>query len=82
VRHILVARARAVSSLYAKIPRFLYYILFLGARMGVSEHTDDNHRVFQITLSRTDTELIQSVLDQSKGCCLISTIGDCGAEYR
>lgn len=54
----------------------------LGARMGISEHTDDNLQVFNFTLTDADRDLIQSILDKSKGSKLINLIGDCGAEYR
>ncbi|KZS95641.1 Aldo/keto reductase [Sistotremastrum niveocremeum HHB9708] len=56
--------------------------VLIGTRMGVSEHVEDNHRVFTFQLSDTDRTAIDGVLDQSRRHNLISTIGDCGAEYR
>ncbi|KAH9858398.1 Aldo/keto reductase [Lenzites betulinus] len=56
--------------------------VIIGARMGVSEHTDDNQKVYGFRLSADDREAIQAVLLQSNGAQLIDTIGDCGAEYR
>ncbi len=50
--------------------------------MGVSEHTDENRKVYGIRLSADDRAAIQGVLLQSNGPELIRTIGDCGAEYR
>lgn len=55
---------------------------FLGARLGVSEHPDDNQRVFDINLTDEDRNAIEAVLAQSNGRRMITTIGDCGAEYR
>jgi len=56
--------------------------VIIGARLGVSEHTKDNHHVFGFHLSKEDNDLIESVLERSNGRKLIHTIGDCGAEYR
>ncbi|RPD63845.1 Aldo/keto reductase [Lentinus tigrinus ALCF2SS1-6] len=56
--------------------------VIIGARMGVSEHTDDNRKVYGFRLSVDDRAAIQEVLAQSNGPQLIRTIGDCGAEYR
>ncbi|EIW62990.1 Aldo/keto reductase [Trametes versicolor FP-101664 SS1] len=56
--------------------------VIVGARMGVSEHTDDNRKVYGFRLSAEDRAAIEAVLLQSNGARLIRTIGDCGAEYR
>ncbi|KAI0365638.1 Aldo/keto reductase [Pilatotrama ljubarskyi] len=56
--------------------------VIVGARMGVSEHTDDNRKVYGFRLSAEDRGAIETVLAQSNGPRLIKTIGDCGAEYR
>jgi len=56
--------------------------VIIGVRMGLSEHTDDNQRVFSFALTDEDRGLIQSVLEKSKGSRMIALIGDCGAEYR
>ncbi|KAI0633319.1 Aldo/keto reductase [Trametes polyzona] len=56
--------------------------VIIGARMGVSEHTDDNRKVYGFRLSAEDRAAIEAVLVQSNGARLIRTIGDCGAEYR
>jgi hypothetical protein len=50
--------------------------------MGLSDHADDNQKVFSFKLTDSDRALIQSVLDKSKGSQLIALIGDCGDEYR
>ncbi|PCH43905.1 Aldo/keto reductase [Wolfiporia cocos MD-104 SS10] len=56
--------------------------VIIGARLGVSEHRDDNRKVFSFQLTAEDYAAIDEVLDQSNGRRLITTIGDCGAEYR
>ncbi|KAI0958237.1 hypothetical protein AcV7_004110 [Taiwanofungus camphoratus] len=56
--------------------------VLIGARLGVSEHTDDNLKVFGFQLTEEDNAAIDAVLDQSNGSRLITTVGDCGAEYR
>jgi len=53
-----------------------------GTRLGVSEHLEDNHRVFSFKLTDQDKEEIDKVLEKSNGAKLIETLGDCGAEYR
>ena len=54
--------------------------VIVGARLGVSEHLDDNARVFDISLSEEERAEIQAVT--SKGNDLLAVIGDCGDEYR
>lgn len=62
--------------------RFYASFLFPGARLGISEHTSDNHCVFALRLTDEDRLDIENVLDLSNGRKLITSIGDCGAEYR
>ena len=57
-------------------------IIFSGVRMGVSEHTDDNQKVYGFRLDADDRGKIEAVLSKSNGAQLIRSIGDCGAEYR
>ncbi|KAJ7728514.1 NADP-dependent oxidoreductase domain-containing protein [Mycena metata] len=58
--------------------------VLVGARLGLSDHLDDNLKVFQpeCRLTREDREAIENVLAYSNGRKIITTIGDCGAEYR
>ncbi|TFK50657.1 Aldo/keto reductase [Heliocybe sulcata] len=56
--------------------------VLVGSRLGVSEHTADNHHVFTFTLSPADTASIEALLARSNSRRMITTIGDCGAEYR
>ncbi|KAJ8593266.1 Aldo/keto reductase [Rhizopogon salebrosus TDB-379] len=56
--------------------------VIIGVRLGVSEHTDDNDRVFGFMLNEEDNRDIEAVQALSKGHQMITTIGDCGAEYR
>ncbi|MFB2937065.1 aldo/keto reductase [Aerosakkonemataceae cyanobacterium BLCC-F154] len=54
--------------------------VIVGARLGISEHIQDNSRVFNFTLDREDIEQINTVTQQSQD--LFKYIGDCGDEYR
>ena len=58
------------------------YCIGVGARLGITEHTEDNQQVFTFSLTDDDKAAIEEVLDQSNGRILITSIGDCGAEYR
>lgn len=52
----------------------------VGARLGVSEHVEDNARVFDLELDQGDLDQIDAVTRQSRD--LYQAIGDCGDEYR
>lgn len=54
--------------------------VIVGARLGVSEHLEDNARVFSFSLDQSDDEQINAVLGKSRD--LYQLIGDCGDEYR
>ena len=54
--------------------------VIIGARLGISEHRNDNLKTFELSLDDSDLESIQSVTMQANN--LYDTIGDCGAEYR
>ncbi|ESK92974.1 aldo keto reductase [Moniliophthora roreri MCA 2997] len=56
--------------------------VIVGARLGLAEHTQDNSRVYSFSLSARDNQDIEAVLDRSNGRRMITSIGDCGAEYR
>ncbi|KAK7024718.1 Aldo/keto reductase [Favolaschia claudopus] len=58
--------------------------VLVGARLGLSDHIDDNLKVFHpdCRLTDEDREAIEDVLSYSNGRRIITTIGDCGAEYR
>lgn len=80
----LIAQKHAVS-----IPNVaLRYILdkpavagvIVGARLSVSEHLEDNSRVFDFSLDTEDYNRINAVLTKSRD--LFERIGDCGDEYR
>lgn len=51
--------------------------VIVGARLGQSEHIDENVKLVDIQLDHDDNTLIQSQLDQ-----LQPIHGDCGDEYR
>lgn len=54
----------------------------VGARLGITDHADDNQNVMSLRLDDSDRAAIEAILDQSNGRRLITTVGDCGAEYR
>ena len=53
-----------------------------GARLGLSAHTDDNEKVYGFNLTEAENSEIEAVLVKSNGRRMITSIGDCGAEYR
>ncbi|WP_341524681.1 aldo/keto reductase [Nostoc sp. UHCC 0302] len=54
--------------------------VIVGARLGVSEHIEDNAKVFNLSLDVEDLNLIDTISDNSRD--LYQLIGDCGDEYR
>ena len=54
--------------------------VIIGARLGLSEHLQDNARVYQFTLDADDLAKIEGVSRKSRD--LFRSIGDCGDEYR
>jgi len=54
--------------------------VIIGVRLGISEHRDDNVKVFGLNLDSEDNTKIKSVV--SKANDLFDKIGDCGSEYR
>lgn len=56
--------------------------VIVGARMGISEHTNDNLASFGWSLDGEDQAAIEVVLKKSQREKLFVSMGDCGAEYR
>lgn len=54
--------------------------VIIGARLGLSEHRQDNARAFGFSLDGQDMEKISAVTARSRD--LYNLIGDCGDEYR
>lgn len=54
--------------------------VIVGARLGVSEHIEDNAKVFDFSLDAEDNKRLDAVLERSRN--LYQLIGDCGDEYR
>ncbi|CAF0790130.1 unnamed protein product [Rotaria sordida] len=54
--------------------------VIIGARLGLSEHLQDNARVFEFSLDDDDRQQIDAVSQKSRD--LYRAIGDCGDEYR
>ena len=61
---------------------FAYAPSCTGARLGLSEHPDENRHVFGFHLTEHDNARVEAILDRSNGRTIITSIGDCGAEYR
>lgn len=51
--------------------------VIIGARLGESQHIEDNLRLFSFELDKSDREEIESALES-----LVPIPGDCGDEYR
>jgi len=56
--------------------------VIVGARMGISEHTEENLQVFSFRLDEQDQASIGAVLSKSRARDVFEAMGDCGAEYR
>jgi aryl-alcohol dehydrogenase-like predicted oxidoreductase len=56
--------------------------VIVGARMGVSQHTDENKASLGWSLDQSDKEDIEEVLVKSKRMEVFDDMGDCGGEYR
>jgi aryl-alcohol dehydrogenase-like predicted oxidoreductase len=56
--------------------------VIVGARMGISQHTDENTAGLGWSLDQSDRKLIEEVLVKSKRMEMFEDMGDCGGEYR
>ena len=56
--------------------------VIIGARMGISEHVEENLQVFTFKLDEIDQAMIKATLDKSRARDVFNAMGDCGAEYR
>jgi aryl-alcohol dehydrogenase-like predicted oxidoreductase len=54
--------------------------IIIGARLGISDHINNNAQVFNFGLDKLDYNDIDAVSKKSNN--LFETIGDCGDEYR
>lgn len=54
--------------------------VIIGARLGISEHIEDNYKAFDVKLDSDDLSTISSVTTKANN--LFEIIGDCGDEYR
>lgn len=52
----------------------------IGSRLGISEHIEENSRVFEFSLDAEDDQKVQTICEKSQD--LFRLIGDCGDEYR
>ncbi|KAF9690669.1 hypothetical protein EKO04_011325 [Ascochyta lentis] len=56
--------------------------VIVGARMGVSEHTEENLNTYGWNLDEADQNSIEEILQQSRREEMFNDMGDCGSEYR
>ncbi|KAL6852085.1 Aldo/keto reductase [Trichoderma novae-zelandiae] len=56
--------------------------VIVGARMGISDHTDENLASFGWALDQSDRDTIEGILTRSRRSEIFQNVGDCGAEYR
>lgn len=56
--------------------------VIVGARMGISDHSDANTATFGWSLDSSDREAIEALLSKSRRQQMYESIGDCGSEYR
>lgn len=56
--------------------------VIVGARMGVSEHSDQNLASYGWHLDEEDQAAIDAVLVKSRRTEIFEVMGDCGGEYR
>lgn len=56
--------------------------VIIGARMGISEHIEENLKTFSFVLDGADKEMIDGVLAKCQAKAIFEAMGDCGAEYR
>lgn len=56
--------------------------VIVGARMGVSEHADENLASYGWNLDTDDKAAVDRVLAKSRAIELFNAMGDCGSEYR
>ena len=56
--------------------------VIVGARMGVSEHMEDNLKTYGWRLDSEDQRDIEAVLEKSRREEVFKVMGDCGSEYR
>jgi aryl-alcohol dehydrogenase-like predicted oxidoreductase len=54
--------------------------VIIGARLGISEHIDQNKETFSLNLDSDDHNMIKEITTQAND--LHDVIGDCGSEYR
>lgn len=56
--------------------------VIIGGRMGISEHVEENLKVFGWRLDEDDQKIIGGLLEKSQAERMFECMGDCGAEYR
>lgn len=56
--------------------------VIVGARMGISEHTEENIASLGWSLDEEDRQALERILAKSRRHETFEATGDCGGEYR
>ena len=80
--HPFVGAVIIGNDIYVFFPSLSLFLDVLGARLGLSEHPDENQEVYGFHLTMQDNCAIEAILKHSNNRTIITSIGDCGAEYR
>lgn len=56
--------------------------VIIGARMGISEHIEENLKAFSFVLDAEDKQQVETVLVKCNAKAIFEAMGDCGSEYR
>lgn len=81
---IAIKHSVSISNVAARWVLDFPYVgaVIVGARMGVSEHTEENLKTYGWHLNDDDKADIEKVLKKSRREEVFKVMGDCGSEYR
>ncbi|KAF1934696.1 Aldo/keto reductase [Clathrospora elynae] len=84
LKAIAIKRNVCISNVAARWVLDFPYVgaVIIGARMGVSEHTEENLKTYGWKLDEEDQRSIEEVLEKSRREEVFKVMGDCGSEYR
>lgn len=84
LREIAVKHNVSISNVATRWVLDFPYVgaVIVGARMGVSEHTEENLKTYGWRLDDEDQANIEQVLEKSRREEVFKAMGDCGSEYR
>ncbi|TQB74822.1 hypothetical protein MPDQ_004264 [Monascus purpureus] len=84
LKSIAIKRNVSISNVATRWVLDFPYVgaVIVGARMGISEHLDENQASFGWSLDNSDQDAIEDILKRSKRLEMFESMGDCGGEYR